>query len=378
MKKILFLLGLLVPAMGFAQQAFTVSGKIGKVSTPALAYLLYQQGAIKVVDSALIVNGSFTIIGTVPSPSFAMLVIDHKGVGMAKLGNTPDMLNLFVDQGTISISTEKDSIKYADITGSILNDDNKQLTAQIATVMASAKKLNDDRLAATPQQAATAEFQRSIQERIKTLQNNQRGVLKTFITSHPKSFLSLIVLSQLGKQNTETAELDRLFETLDWTIKNMEMGKVLKKSIDEARITAIGSLAPDFTQPDADGKPVKLSSFKGKYVLIDFWASWCGPCRAENPNVVKAYQKYKSKNFTILGVSLDRPNDKAAWMAAVNKDGLEWAQVSDLKYWSNAAAALYFVQSIPANFLLDPAGKIIAKNLRGTDLEDKLAELLAK
>ncbi|MES2809852.1 MAG: TlpA disulfide reductase family protein, partial [Bacteroidota bacterium] len=153
---------------------------------------------------------------------------------------------------------------------------------------------------------------------------------------------------------------------------------VLKKSIDEAKVTAIGALAPDFTQPDADGKLIKLSSFKGKYVLIDFWASWCGPCRAENPNVVKAYQKYKSKNFTILGVSLDRPNDKEGWLNAVKKDGLEWTQVSDLKYWSNAAAALYYVQSIPANFLLDPNGKIIAKNLRGTDLDDKLAEVLAK
>ncbi|MES2809586.1 MAG: DUF4369 domain-containing protein, partial [Bacteroidota bacterium] len=232
MKKLLFLL-LMLPAMGFAQQlstAFMVKGKVGNVSTPALAYLLYQQGAIKMVDSALVINGSFTIHGSVPSPSFAMLVIDHKGVGMAKLGDAPDMLNLFVDQGSINIGTEKDSIKYAEITGSVLNDDNKFLAAQLVPVNAAAKKLNDDRLATTPQQASSAEFQRSVQERIKALQSNQRGVLKTFITSHPKSFLSLIVLSQLGKQNTETAELDRLFETLDWTIKNMETGKVLKKS----------------------------------------------------------------------------------------------------------------------------------------------------
>jgi peroxiredoxin len=378
MKRLLFLPAILISALSFAQQAFTVTGKLGKVSTPAVAYLLYQQGANKVIDSASVVDGSFAIHGTVPTPSFAMLVIDHKGVGMAKLGEAPDMLNLFVNEGTINIATAKDSVKYADVTGSVLNDDNKFLTAQLAPVNAEAKKLNDDRQAATPQQLSSPEFQRSVQERIKTLQSTQRGVLKTFITSHPKSFLSLIVLSQLGKQNTEAAELERLFETLDWSMKNMEVGKVLKKTIDEAKVTAIGSVAPDFTQNDADGKPFKLSSFKGKYVLIDFWASWCGPCRAENPNVVKAYQKYKSKNFTVLGVSLDKPADKQAWLNAVKNDGLEWTQVSDLKYWANAAAALYYVQSIPANFLVDPTGKIIGKNLRGTDLDDKLAEVLAK
>jgi peroxiredoxin len=150
--------------------------------------------------------------------------------------------------------------------------------------------------------------------------------------------------------------------------------KLRKKANPQQANVDYGTVAPEVSMPDVNGSTVTLSSLKGKYVLLDFWASWCGPCRGENPNVVAAYQRFKDKNFTILGVSLD--NNKEQWQKAIAADGLTWTQVSDLKGWSSAAAATYAVQSIPANFLIDPNGKIIARNLRGSQLEDKLQEVL--
>ena len=138
----------------------------------------------------------------------------------------------------------------------------------------------------------------------------------------------------------------------------------------------VGRQAPEISMPDAEGKTVSLSSFRGKFVLVDFWASWCGPCRRENPNVVEAYNRFKNKNFTILGVSLDRPGEKERWMQAVRDDNLTWTQVSDLKYWQSAAVSTYQFQSIPFNVLVDPEGKVIAENLRDVALEEKLEEIL--
>ncbi len=155
----------------------------------------------------------------------------------------------------------------------------------------------------------------------------------------------------------------------------------IKKGLEEDARQAmeaswIGKEAPDFTLPDVNGNQVKLSSFRGKYVLVDFWASWCGPCRGENPNLVKAYEKFKGKNFTILGVSLDRPGQKDEWVKAIKDDKLAWTQVSDLQYWNSAVVGLYHFDGIPFNVLVDPQGKVVGEGLRGAQLDNKLAEIL--
>ena len=228
----------------------------------------------------------------------------------------------------------------------------------------------------TPEQRKDTTLTKPLGPIMRSSQAGYDSVSRLFINRHLNSAVSLPVFKEVElvyNFNPDSAEVK--FARFPEKLRSSPLGKQLASIIEIGKKTNTGVMAMDFSEPDTAGKTVKLSDFRGKYVLVDFWASWCKPCRAENPNMLKAYNKHKRNNFTILGVSLDDSDGRRAWLGAVYKDGLPWTQVSELKGFKAKSAVLYGVSAIPTNFLIDPSGKIIARNLRGEDLEKKLTEL---
>ncbi|RKR84862.1 peroxiredoxin [Mucilaginibacter gracilis] len=380
MKKIASTVLLLLPAAAiFAQQggAFTVKGSVNKATGQEKAFLLYNNGTTNVTDSATVVNGAFEFKGTVASPVKATLVLAHKGETFEVIRHTRkvDVTRFYAEPATIVLSAA-DSVAKTTVTGGANNKDNELLTAATKPFADQSQKVEAEENA-VPKEKQTPELQKEYEKKYNAIDAEKKKVVAAFIKAHPKSWVSLNALQDVGGYYPEASDLEPVYNILSDELKTSTQGKYYATLIPKLKLVAIGAKAPVFAQNDKDGKAISVESFKGKYLLIDFWASWCGPCRAENPNVVKAYNQFKDKNFTILGVSLDQPTGREKWLAAIEKDGLAWTQVTDLKYWGNEAAALYGVRAIPQNFLLDPEGKIIAKNLEGTDLTNKLTEIFS-
>lgn len=354
-----------------ADYSLTIRAKNAKPTDKAFIY--YQKNHKMVIDSLDLVNGSAVMKGQTEHMYPAYVYIEPGNSNFGKKPNSHPGQVVYIEKGNIvlEILGGDNGVK---ISGTPTNNDytefqNKLLPfkkreAQMETLFTEAKNKNDN----------------AAMERLKTDYQNmmaERTVAeKEFFNTHLDSEVSLDWLNTTIDVANNKTEATELFNKLSERVRNSYNGVRYTRKLGSVVSVGIGDMAPALTAQSLTGEQVSLTDFKGKYVLLDFWASWCMPCRQENPNVVKAYQKYKSDKFEILGFSLDE--NKMAWSKAVETDGLSWKHISDLSGWQSSAVYTFAVRAVPANFLIDPTGKIIAKNLRGEELAQKLSEIFKK
>ncbi|MEI7627687.1 MAG: TlpA disulfide reductase family protein [Bacteroidota bacterium] len=354
------LLFLLVPVFSFAQNAngFEIKAKInGLKDSTKVSLKSGSEG--KILASAISLGGEFVLKGKLENADICIL----------SFSGLTEVSDLFITNELVTIIGDISNVKAFQFAGSETEKDYLEFKNLLDPYK---EKLNG--LATKINQEKDQNLRSTMMKEFTDLKQQVIDSASAFMYKKPGSSVSPFVLYAISPlMEGGTSQLEPYYTKFSGNALKGPYATALGKAINDAKLGSVGSMAIDFTQKDVTGKPVSLSSFKGKYVLLDFWASWCGPCRQENPNLVRAYNRYKAKNFTVLGISLDQ--EKSRWLDAIKADGLTWTQLSDLKYWNNAVAQIYKIQSIPANMLIDPTGRIVGKNLRGAELDEMLKSI---
>ncbi|MET4074377.1 TlpA disulfide reductase family protein [Hymenobacter sp. UYCo722] len=364
---------LLIPSLAAAQASspFAVKGRIGQLNAPAKVYLVRD---FEVLDSATLRNGTFEMNGRTEMPGRAQLVL-------VRNGRRPDLrqlpgnkLQFFLEPGPVVVAGS-DSLPLAKMTGGPLTRDYLRLDAALQPAISRMKASGNEYQRATEAQRKEPAFAERMQQQFKSTNKEMHQQQAAFVKANPASWVSLDALQTMQFMQTPQYAIEgRLYEALSLELKASRPGRFYGEMVQGLKKVRIGAVAPAFTQPTPEGRQVALAGYRGRYVLVDFWASWCKPCREENPTLLKAYNAFKSRNFDVLSVSIDDNRDK--WLKAIADKHLPWTQVSDLHGDGGEVARLYGIHSIPQNFLLDPQGKILAVNLHGTELEAALARFV--
>lgn len=375
MKKIIViaLTGLIMSCNGIIGNGFEINGEINGLTDGTRVYLEKQdpiKGVVS-VDTVKVEKGKFTFEGNAKEPEIHSIRFD----------GTEGGLFLVVEKGDIKVIVNKDSVVRAKVSGTYNNEELKKYNDGMQKIQ---KKVLAFQAQNGPimQQAQTKNDTVTMNKLSKEYAKFQDEFINSnykFIEQTPKSILSaLLIEGMFGEKEPKLDKIRKYYEALDAEVKETRPGKNILTRLNDFESVKIGKIAPDFSAKNTEGKMVSLKQSLGKVTLIDFWASWCAPCRQENPNVVALYNEFHAKGLNIIGVSLDRENEANKWKEAILKDNLTWTQVSNLKFWEDPVAIKYGIKSIPATFLLDASGKIIAKDLHGAELKAKVAELLAK